>query len=330
METSKQNIIPVFFTFNNNYAFPAQVAIYSLLKYADKQYFYKLYILQDSLTIENQSRLLKIIKSFTNHASLEFINVGDFHQNSDWKHIKNKCHFSKEIFNKLIADIVFPQYDRIICSDVDVVFKGDISKSFYVNQDADYLVEGIRNVFKSAEKLWKNSNYTPTEKAILLKGIGAGYLILNIKQLRMGKGKEMRAYYKENLENLTLPEQDVINICCYPNIGYLPHSYMVSADWYSIKITRDIFFNDLNFNVESLFIESLKNPVQLHYAGYNKPWNSFFGKKWFEWFQEVNDAGLTGDYLQKLPCYLFQRRKQYNLLRFIGKMNKKFTKLCGK
>ncbi|MDR0733844.1 MAG: hypothetical protein LBF08_07280 [Dysgonamonadaceae bacterium] len=325
MKTSTQNIIPVFFTFNNNYAFPAQIAVYSLLKYADKRYFYKLYVLHDGLTGENQSKILKTVRPFAANASLEFINVEEFHQNSDWEQIKNKCHFSKEIFNKLIADVIFPQYDRIICSDVDVVFKGDISKSFYVNQDANYLVEGIRSVFRNTGKVWENANYTPVEKNILSKGIGAGYIILNIRKLRTGGGEMMRAYYKKHLENLIYPEQDVINICCYPNIGYLPCSCMVCAGFYSIKTTPDIFNSDLE-NAESLFIESLKNPVQLHYAGYDKPWNSLFCKKWFAWFREVNDAGLTGEYLRKLPYYLFQRRKHYNLLRFIGKMKKKKSK----
>lgn len=326
METSRKNIIPIFFTFNNNYAFPAQVAIYSLLRYADKQYFYKLYILYDNLTIENQSKLLKIIKSFTNHATLEFINVSAFHQNSDWESVKNKCHFSKEVFNKLIADIIFPQYDRIICSDVDVVFKGDISKSFFVNRDTDYIVEGIRTVFKSSGEGFENSNYTSTEKAILSKGIDTCFIILNNKQLRLGAGERMRDYYKSNLGNLIYPEQDVINICSYPNIGYLPLSYKVCSTYYSKKITPDIFLDDFD-NVEFLFIESLKNPVQIHYPGYNKPWK-WFTRKWFAWFQEVYSAGLTGEYLQKLPVHLFQRRKHYSLLRFIGKMKEKFKKSC--
>jgi lipopolysaccharide biosynthesis glycosyltransferase len=330
MEISKRNTIPIFFTFNDNYAFPAEVAIYSLLKYADKQYFYKLYVLHDSLSLKNQSELSKIVKPFEDNATLEFINVKEFHQNSDWEQINNKQHYSKEIYNKLIADLIFPQYNRIMCFDVDMIFKGDISKSFYLNQNADFLVEGIRTIFKDTEKVWEKANYTPEEKKILSKSICAGYIILNLKQLReTDAGAEMRTYYKNNLENLILPEQDVINICCYPKIGYLPYSCMVDVNSYSIT-TTSIFCDDLN-DAEFLFTESLKNPVVIHYAGYNKPWNSFVIKKWSSWMQEVIDAGLITEYFLKLPSFLLQRRKKYNLLRFCRKMKKKLTvAICKK
>ena len=326
MENSKQNIIPIFFTFNDNYAFPAEVAIYSLLKYADKQYFYKLYVLHDCLSLNIQTKLLQIVNYFQSNASLEFINVEKFHQNSDWEQLKSKQYYSKEMYNKLIADILFTQYERIMCFDVDVVFQGDISKSFFLNQNANYLVEGIRTLFKDTAKSWVSANYTSEEKEVLSKSICAGYMILNLKQLReTGTGQKMRSYYKSNLENLILPEQDVINICCYPNIGYLPYSYMVDVNAYSMQNKSISFCDDLE-NAESLFLESLINPAVIHYVGYNKPWNSFFMKKWSTWLKELVDAGLLGEYFKKLPGYLFQRRKRYNLSRFMGKMKKKFIK----
>ena len=45
----KENIIPVFFSFNRNYCIPVAVAIRSMLDYADKSYFYRLYVLYTEL-----------------------------------------------------------------------------------------------------------------------------------------------------------------------------------------------------------------------------------------------------------------------------------------
>jgi lipopolysaccharide biosynthesis glycosyltransferase len=318
------NNIPVFFTFNQNYVLPAAVAIFSLLKYADKQYFYKLYILHDELSKKQQFRLLKIVKQFENNASLEFINVEGFHQNSDWDQIKNKQHYSKDIINKLIVDIVFPQYDKIICSDVDVVFQGDISKSYFYHKNESFFVEGVRDIFQHDINLYP-THLTSYEKEIFTT-INVGHIVFNLDIMRKNKiGEKMRIYWKDNLNRLIFPEQDVINLCCYPNIGYLPFSHMVYPYYYSTKKNKIVYRKDIE-NAENVFREALSNPILIHYVGYNKPWNKLFMTKWFVWMKELFQTDFVIDYFVRQPYYLLDRIKRYNLVRFFQKCKKRFTK----
>lgn len=317
--------IPVFFTFNKHFVLPAAVAFYSLLEYANKNYYYELYVLHSDLSIKDQNKLIRAIFSFRNFASLHFINVDAFHKNSNWENLKSKQHYSKEIFNKLLAEIVFPQYDRIICSDVDVVFRGDISQSYFIPSKASYIA-GVNGMVKSPIADWYLNNFVYDEIFIITHGIGAGYFVMNLDKIREdGVGKKMRAYYNANLGRLILPEQDVLNLCCYPKIDFLPLSYMVCTSLYSLNKQKIAYIVDDNNN-ESILEEALRNPIQIHYAGYNKPWNSFFIAKWSEWMKSLVTAGFITEYLKYLPYYLFQRRKKYNLNRFIGKVKRKVKK----
>ena len=62
----KKKIIPVFFSFNRNYCIPGAVTIHSMLKYADKNYFYRLYILHTELKNNDEQKLQKIVQLFNN------------------------------------------------------------------------------------------------------------------------------------------------------------------------------------------------------------------------------------------------------------------------
>lgn len=44
--------------------------------------------------------------------------------------MKTKAHYSKEVLYKLLAPTIFPQYEQIIITDVDVVFCGDIAEIY--------------------------------------------------------------------------------------------------------------------------------------------------------------------------------------------------------
>jgi lipopolysaccharide biosynthesis glycosyltransferase len=314
----EQKIIPVFFSFNKQYMLPAAVAIHSLLKYANKQYCYQLYVLHDELTQKNQHRLMKIVASFKENASIEFLDMGMYRQNFEWNQIINKRHYSKESCDKLMADILFPQYDKIICSDVDVVYQNDISKSYFYHQNHSFFVEGVRDDVLTWHTTF-SSDFTEDEKRNF-NLINGGFIVFNLKEIRKNKiGEKMREYYKANLSRLIYVEQDVINLCCYPHIGILPFSHMVYPSYYSARKKKQ-----LSNNAETEEIsEALENPILIHYLGCDKPWNSFFLTKQNTWLNELYQTGFIIDYICTLPHSLIRIIKRYNLIRFIGRMKKK-------
>lgn len=322
-------IIPVYFTFDKNYVLAAAVAIYSLLKHACRDYCYKLYVLHSDIPERSQKKLIRLVNKFGN-ATLEFIDVSSY--NSGWDQLKNKAHFSKEIFNKLIAAELFPQYDRMICSDVDVVFTGDISESYFLYENEFFYYAGVRPILKNQSIPKYTAHFNKEEINRIRQGISGGYLLIHLKNIRENHIQEkMIRFYQKNLHRLYLPEQDCIDICCFPYLKYLPYKYVVCMFFYTLDISQIEFNSDITaFKenrplAEQQFKESLEEAVQVHYVGSHKPWNSFFIPRWNLWMSTLFESGFFAEYLKSLPVFLLLRLKKYNLKRFIGKVRKRYT-----
>ena len=143
--------IPIFFTFDKNYVLAAKVAIHSLIANASKEYKYELYVLHTSLSESNCNNIKQVVNTI--NAEIHFINVSDYEKKIEG--LKGKSHYSKEIFYKLIAADLFQQYDRIICTDVDVVFTGDISEVFFMFPNEDFIYAGVGPIVKK-RKIFSN------------------------------------------------------------------------------------------------------------------------------------------------------------------------------
>lgn len=321
--------IPVFFTFDKNYVVAAEVAIYSMLKHASSQHQYKLYVLHTDIPFSSQGKLFKLVDKFDN-ATLEFIDASIF--DDDENILQSKSHFSKEIYYKLIAAEIFPQYDRIICSDVDVAFTGDISESYFMHPDKFFYFAGVGQILESNRMKNYGTDFTSEELEILKKEIAAGYLLMNLKAIRDNfMQKKLTDYYKANYHRLRLPEQDCMILCCWPDIAYLPMKFVVCNNYYQTDINTVSFYQENDgFPKEReqacrAFKEALNNPVQLHYVGGNKPWNSFFVPKQGVWLSLLRESGCTTDFLKALPGFMQKRLNRYSLKRFYAKACKRIS-----
>jgi lipopolysaccharide biosynthesis glycosyltransferase len=287
------------FCFNNEYTIPAAVAFRSLLENASKDYFYKLHVLHTDITLENQEKLQEIEVEFQRHASLEFLHMQNRFEDL-WKKIRTKGHYSKEAFYKLIAPSLFPQYEKIIISDVDVVFLGDVSPSYFSFDSAeDVYVAGVGGVGKILHILddYKN-DFSPEEISKIV--INAAYMVYNLNKMR-----------KDNLESSFLKcvesnywrilqlEQDVINLCCYPKIKFLPLKNMMCIYVYDLYHTDEDFNNDKTFSALELR-EAMEDPILLHYSGHKKPWKEDCTKA-EEWFRYVMKTPFSEQFRFKSP-----------------------------
>jgi len=255
--------------FDNNYVIPAGVAFYSMLEHACSDYRYELYVLHSDITIDNQQVLKKTIEKFPN-AQLNFIKT-NYEFNELFKKLKSKGYFSKEMFYKFVAPYVFQQYDKIIVSDVDVVYLGDISQVFNeFNITENYYVFGLNwNSEKDKEfkkRVYKNYNVGAIEKLL----IGAGFMVYNLKKMREENiQEELIKFANDNVEYLKLPEQEAINFVCYPRIKVMPDNFVACIG-----------------NLEDTTkLEDLSNIIQLHYAVENKPWKAkcLLADVWFKY-----------------------------------------------
>lgn len=71
--------IPIFFTFNDNYAVPAAVAFFSLLNRASADVVYDMHVLHHDISEEHQALLGSVVGRFGN-ATLTFRDTEGFLQ----------------------------------------------------------------------------------------------------------------------------------------------------------------------------------------------------------------------------------------------------------
>lgn len=339
--------IPLMFCFDRNYVIPAAVAFYSLLKHngggagsnqeQKEPIYFKLFVVHNDISQAQQEKLHLTIKPFSHFASLEFIQAQN-HLQEIWKKYTYHCHFSHEMLYKLIAPSLFPQYDKIIISDVDVVFLGDVGKSFF---DFDicqkYLVGGVVSNDPQAflplpKKGWQSQykHLNPDELEAIQYGIAAGYLIVNLKQWREEKTQEKALdYLQNNAHRLVLAEQDVLGIVSHKRIKRISPAHIVGhTAWVDLGNSWEKL--KPNIYTQEEILQARENPIQLHYVGARKPWNSPNEPKSDLWFYYLSQTPFLEECLTQLETIMFEKFKKSRLtwraLNFLKKRLLSFLK----
>lgn len=313
-QTNQREIIPVMHCFDNNYAIPAAVSFYSMLRHANPAHEYRLYVLHSDITWQNRRKLIKLVTGFPN-ASLEFIDMsGRF--DDIWKNIYrgHVTHVTKECLYKLVAPSIFPQYDKLVVTDVDVIFEGDMSPGFFAFDAADEIyIAGVKHICPSGSFLenfyslyWRRFGKNALERL----EICGGFLVLNLRRLREDSMEKIfLRYLKKHAARFLQPEQDVFNFCIKSeNIARLPLNYVLCTYSYDIfdmfageGEKEKSYARDPHYTAEEIY-DALWNPVQLHYATPNKPWRNNPGVassvKFGKWFAELRQTEFYADYVR--------------------------------
>ena len=281
-------IIPIFFSFDNNYAEPAAVAFYSLLNKAKKDVFYEMYVLHSDITEEKQS-LLKDIVNRKENGNLTFINTTNIFKNM-WKNGSFNCKYANSVFTsetitRCFAAKFFSQYDKIIYSDVDVIFTDDISELYEFDMDGKYLA-GVKNAFaKYSER--ELSHLKPEHYEMLHdKYISGGIWVMNLKKIREDNLEEKMLKIIDDISiEKRFPDQDIVNIACEGKVGFIPLNY-ISYPYLIDLLQEKDFISD--YTREELY-DSIINPKIIHFAA-NKPWNNNpkYSNLWWTYFNYLN------------------------------------------
>ena len=293
---SPKQVIPIFFTFDENYVVPAIVTVFSLLHHAEASHDYELHVLHPGLSAKAQRELQRVVGRFP-QASLHF---HDTSNDPIAQECPSKSHFSKEIYFKLCAPELFPQHDRVLCSDVDVVFLGDVSQVFAAYPEENFYYAGVDTILPTTRAALYQS-FSPEAQDLLSREINAGFLLFNLKALRHD---QMQATWTEFYKS---------------NYKVDPHTTSFYEHCQSLP-TDDA-------ERRRIFSDALAHPIQLHFIGAAKPWNAFGVSRQRIWFKYLWMSGATGYYLQVLPHIIRQRLRRYSLSRFFHKLK---ARLLGK
>lgn len=252
--------IPIVFSTDHNYVMQTGVCITSLLMNSSPTTSYDIYILGASdITSNDKEKLENTIQKFSPISTINFIPIDNrFNEAFEIRGISKAAYF------RLLIPELIPQYDKIIYSDVDVIFQKGIEEIINTDMEHNYW-GGIKAIGANNIK-----NYILQLGLSPDKYINSGFLLINSKlQRKENLYTTINSYSNKKYQ---FQDQDIINIIGKDKIMYLPLEYCFTQKGYELYHTNKQALYS-RFSQEE--VETAFNFGIIHYEGTNKPWNAY-------------------------------------------------------
>lgn len=289
-----KNIIPIVFAFDDNLVHPACVCISSLLSSASCNTYYDIYILHSNKFNFTKTKLAELPAIYKN-CKITFREVNDeFTSAYEVRGVTSTTYY------RLLIPELIPEYDKILYSDVDVIFRDDLLTFYNIDID-DYYLAGVDNASALRPDVQK---YIKDKLGIDHKygHYYAGNLVINSAKIREDNlTKRFRQLAKNNYNQ---QDMDIINIACYGKIKPLTPAFCLTN-----FLTEFIVKNKdrmLNFFTEDELTYALDKGI-VHYNG-PKPW-----KEWCVNFDVWWEAYRKSPIYDPQYYFDFFNQKQYEL-----------------
>ena len=250
-------IIPIVFAFDEKMELAAGVAITSLLMNAEKESFYDIFILHSNKFDFSDSKI-KDLTSFFPNCRITFRIVKDeFVGAFEIRGITETCYY------RLLVPELIPEYDKVLYSDVDVIFREDLTK--YYNTPLG------NNYFGSVNSVpVMNDDYLSYIRQIgIIPETGyfySGNLIINSKKIR--EDNIITEFRSHKEQKYRFQDMDIINLTCKSKIKPLPIAFCMTVTYYDTLIKERERLK--NYYTEEEMDYALKCGI-IHYNG-AKPW----------------------------------------------------------
>ena len=244
---TKKDVIPVIFATNNYYSMPLYVAITSILKNANPNDFYVIYVLCDKSKLSLLNKNLLTSRSDYENCYIDLIDTSNI--DFDKFPRPDTCKYiTKETYYRYIIPNTFKNYDKCIYLDCDITVNSSLKELFDTNIEDNYFA-GVEDILEEKNNVRLGLN----------KYCNAGVMLLNLKKMREDNIEEkLFDYTMKNQEKLICQDQDVMNVVMQDGIQNLPLSWNAQIrDW--DKSTK--------------FTEIKDNANIIHYIGPVKPWD---------------------------------------------------------
>lgn len=278
--------IPIFFTIDDGYAPFLAVAINSAIKNAGLDHRYKAIVLYQDL---NETNISKLKALETESFKIELMPMkANFEALDDRMSNRLRCdYFTLTIYFRLFIPAMFPQYDKGIYIDSDVVVTSDIVNLFNIDI-GDNLIGACNDL--SIADIPPLVAYT--ENAVGVKAreyINSGVLLMNLKKMREYdlEGHFLNLLNTYHFDSIA-PDQDYLNAMCNGKIYYLDETW-------------DAMPNDAK--------PHLKHTKLIHYNLFSKPWCYDGIQYGDEFWKYAEDSGYIDEIKAYKTAYTDDKKK---------------------
>lgn len=244
------NEIPIFFASDDNYIPCLAVAIQSLIDNTSSYNIYKLIILQTDMS---NSKINELLAFETDNIKIEIKDISSIISKLEkLLDLRLRDYYSSAIYYRMFISSLYPEYDKAIYLDSDIVLLDDIANFYNTDLGSNLVGAIVDSVAK----------YTPSFHDYVLGNLGVDYtkyfnsgvLLMNLKEMRIShiEDKFIEILKKYNCDSIA-PDQDYLNILCKDRVTYLPITWDKMPDFGDYIDEKDLHL--------------------IHYNMFRKPWH---------------------------------------------------------
>ena len=241
-------VIPIFFAIDDGYMPFLAVALESLIENSSKKYYYSIKVLYTNISEENKKKINKYKRENVN---IEFVDLNYYIEKVKDKLYTRDYYTNTTYFRLFIANL-YPQYNKAIYLDSDIVVLGDIAELY--NQDiGDNLIAAAPDDVIQTTKVFQEYAEKVVGVADYRNYFNAGILLMNLDEFRRFDFQNKFLYLLETIKFTVAQDQDYLNRLCKGKVK------IIDKGWDKMPIGND------DFDEKDLKI--------IHYNLADKPWH---------------------------------------------------------
>lgn len=216
----KAEVIPIFFTVDDVYIPFLAVALQSLIDNASDKNYYSIKILYTNISEENQAKINKYQKE---NVDIEFVDL-NYYINKIKDMLYTRDYYSATTYFRLFIPDLYPQYDKVLYLDSDIVVLSDIADLYNIDMEDNLVAAAPDDVIQTIKVF--------QEYAELVVGVtdhkryfNAGILLMNLDELRKFKFQDKFLYLLSKVKFSVAQDQDYLNRLCKGRVKLIENTW---------------------------------------------------------------------------------------------------------
>lgn len=246
----------------------------SIVENTNKENFYDIVIMHNSISNINQRVAINIAEKYEN-ISIRFLDIS--RNFAEYASVHVDRHLTVETYFRFMIPDLFKDYDKVLYMDCDMIANDDLAKLFTLDLGNNYIAATRDLDFIAAcQEPGRGEFYSDN----ILKYIKidspenyfqAGVLLFNIQEIN-------KKYNTEKLFEVALSrnwyyhDQDVLNHLFNGKVMYLPQKWNILCLLEPNSYRSKLFKEYLYAKYYQQYYQERETPAVIHFAGVPKPW----------------------------------------------------------
>ena len=274
---------------DESYLLPTVVALRTLIEKVNADVMYHIHLIMD-MDCQNELKKYYDLKCPDN-VNITFVLPSFEDDISAFSH----TYVSKAALSKFCLAEIFPQFDKMLYVDGDVMFHTDLTQLYDIN---------IENYYAAVVKDMPSYIWGNIGELGLVDYFNSGMMLLNLKKMREDLVKDKLFYYKRNEIRSLYMDQDAFNVVFANQVKFISPIYNFISACFECGTKEDVldFYHISDDDLEHIEIE--------HMAGTIKPWKDASSDKLSEWFPYIENGREMALCLQNYQTAIMQKQQK--------------------